>query len=109
MTNFTADAARALPGPDWLQRRRATAAERFANSPLPSTDEEVWRYSRISELDLDAFPPGGAAAAAAVPPQIEGALATVPVRAATVVVVNGGLAYLDVVDPGIEVGVLDDE
>ena len=57
MSTFTADAARALPGPPWLQQRRADAATRFAATPLPSTDEEVWRYSRIAELDLDVFAP----------------------------------------------------
>jgi len=47
----------ALPGPPWLGARRAEAADRLATAPLPSTDEEVWRYSRIDELDLDAFAP----------------------------------------------------
>ena len=27
--------------------------------PRPTADEEIWRYSRIDELDLDALPPGG--------------------------------------------------
>jgi Fe-S cluster assembly protein SufD len=38
--------------------RSAVAAERFAAAPLPSTEEEVWRYSRIDELDLDRLTPG---------------------------------------------------
>ena len=42
-------------GPDWLRSRRTAAAERFAAASLPSTDEEVWRYSRIAELDIDRF------------------------------------------------------
>jgi Fe-S cluster assembly protein SufD len=109
MTSFTADAARALPGPDWLRDRRADAAERFAAASLPSTEEEVWRYSRIADLDLDAYTPATAGDAAPVPPQIEGALATVPDRAATVVVVNGRIALLDVQASGIEVGSIDDE
>jgi Fe-S cluster assembly protein SufD len=56
-TAYTADAARALDGPDWLRARRVAAAERVAAQGMPSTDEEVWRYSRIDELDLDMFPP----------------------------------------------------
>lgn len=28
-----------------------------AASPLPTTDEEIWRYSRIGELDLDRYTP----------------------------------------------------
>ncbi|MDQ3352979.1 MAG: SufD family Fe-S cluster assembly protein [Actinomycetota bacterium] len=47
----------ALAGPDWLQRRRAVAFERFTTTPLPTVEEEVWRYSRIPELDLDDYAP----------------------------------------------------
>jgi Fe-S cluster assembly protein SufD len=39
-----------------LARDRA-AAEAFAAATLPSTDEEVWRYSRVGELDLDRYRP----------------------------------------------------
>ncbi len=39
--------------------RRAAAAEAFSSSPLPSQKDEVWRYSRIDQLDLDRFRPGG--------------------------------------------------
>jgi Fe-S cluster assembly protein SufD len=52
---FTPDAAAALEGPGWLRQRRAAAAEVFAASDLPTTEEEVWRYSRIDDLDLDDF------------------------------------------------------
>jgi Fe-S cluster assembly protein SufD len=107
--SFTADAARALPGPDWLRDRRADAAERFAAASLPSTEEEVWRYSRIADLDLDAWEPATSGKPAAVAVAIEGALATVADRAATVVVINGRLAHVDVRAAGIEVGLLEDE
>ncbi|MEY2571292.1 MAG: Fe-S cluster assembly protein SufD [Acidimicrobiaceae bacterium] len=85
-----ADAARALGG-------------------LPTAEEEVWRYSRIDELDLDAFacsPP------VPVPPadahelmngHIGAALATVPERAATVVLADGGSMDAEVDDPDITV------
>jgi len=43
------------PGPAWLVERRRAAAERFASTALPSTDEEVWRYSRIGDLDLERY------------------------------------------------------
>jgi Fe-S cluster assembly protein SufD len=33
------------------------AAEAFAAAPMPSVEEEVWRYSRIGELDLARFAP----------------------------------------------------
>jgi Fe-S cluster assembly protein SufD len=57
VTPFSPDAAANLDGPDWLRVQRVEAVERFAGSPLPSTDEEIWRYSRIASLDLDAFQP----------------------------------------------------
>lgn len=39
-----------------MARRRA-AAEQAAALPLPTTELEVWRYSRIDELDLDRYAP----------------------------------------------------
>ena len=55
---FTPDAVRAAGGPwsDWAEIRLA-AAERFVAASLPSPDEEIWRYSRIDQLDLDQFRP----------------------------------------------------
>ena len=40
----------------------------FASSPSPATDEELWRYSPISELDLDKFVPSGSDAVAGLSP-----------------------------------------
>ena len=54
---FTADAARALGGPEWLVRRRLSAVERLAEVAWPTPSEEIWRYSRIDQLDLDRFRP----------------------------------------------------
>jgi Fe-S cluster assembly protein SufD len=36
---------------------RVAAAERFAAAELPTPDEEIWRYSRITELQLDRYSP----------------------------------------------------
>jgi Fe-S cluster assembly protein SufD len=58
LSNFSPDVARALPGPAWLRERRLAAAERFASAPWPTAEEEIWRYSRIGELDLDSFAAG---------------------------------------------------
>ncbi len=55
MSAFTPDAARERAG--WTDFRVA-AAERFAAAELPSPDEEIWRYSRIDQLDLSRFVPG---------------------------------------------------
>ena len=57
MTAFTVDAARDLGGPDWLVARRVAAAERLADIVWPTSAEEIWRYSRIGDLDLDRYRP----------------------------------------------------
>src|SRR5262249_61671640 len=57
MTAFTSEAARALGGPDWLTERRRAAAEQLDGISWPTPAEEIWRYSRIDELDLDRFRP----------------------------------------------------
>ncbi len=57
VATFTADAARALGGPEWLVRRRLAAAERLAEVTWPAPSEEIWRYSRIDQLDLGKYRP----------------------------------------------------
>jgi Fe-S cluster assembly protein SufD len=54
---FTPDAARNLGGPEWLVQRRVAAAEQLATIAWPTPSEEIWRYSRIDELDLDKYRP----------------------------------------------------
>ncbi len=61
LSTFTPDIAAGLPGAPWLRERRTAAAEAFSSSPLPSPKDEVWRYSRIDQLDLDRFHPAGTA------------------------------------------------
>ena len=55
MPAFTPEADRVI-GDAW-QPLRLAAVERLADAPLPTTDEEIWRYSRIGELDLTRFVP----------------------------------------------------
>ncbi len=69
MPAFTPDAVRASARPD-LQVRLA-AAERAAAASMPSPDDEVWRYSRIAELDLEAFTPGHADTTVHASPGVE--------------------------------------
>lgn len=57
LSAFTADTAAASAGPDWLRARRASAADAVADRPLPSPEEEVWRYSRVGDLDLAEWTP----------------------------------------------------
>lgn len=55
MSAFSPDALRTFSD-DWGEFRLA-AAERFAAAPMPTSDEEIWRYSRIDTFDLAAFTP----------------------------------------------------
>jgi Fe-S cluster assembly protein SufD len=103
-------------GPEWVRERRAEAREVFADAELPSVDEEIWRYSRIDDLDLDSFrlpaeptEPATTTAGAFDPlPHQE-----LPERAASVVVRNGRVASLEVderwASKGLQVGPATDE
>jgi Fe-S cluster assembly protein SufD len=53
---FSPDLARARGGP--FAGERAAAAERAAALPWPTVEEEIWRYSRVGELELERFPAG---------------------------------------------------
>ncbi len=57
LSNFSAARSAELAGPDWLQARRAAAADSLGRRELPTFEDEEWRYSPIDELDLDAFEP----------------------------------------------------
>lgn len=41
--------------PSWLVERRSAAAARAAELANPTSEEEVWRYSRIDQLDPDRY------------------------------------------------------
>jgi len=99
LSTFTPDSAAAFSGPAWLRQRRSAAAEAFSSSPLPTEKDEVWRYSRIDQLDLDRFRPSGT-----MPVQpssdpgpspsdrIHSLVSSLGVRAGLVVTINGVLA-----------------
>ena len=57
LDHFSPAAARGLPGPDWLADRRAAAVARLADLEWPTAAEEIWRYSRIGDLDLGRYRP----------------------------------------------------
>ena len=90
---FTPATAAALDGPEWLKRLRIEAAERFSSLSLPTGAEEIWRYSRISDLDLDSYSPtvrsGDGSSDAALPGALASLVAAVGEHAACVVVRNG--------------------
>lgn len=114
MTNaFTLDAAGQVAGPEWLVARRRAAAERFAGTELPTNAEEVWRYSRIGDLDLDsrrpADPDAGTPVVSAAAAQLR-ALAEDADPAAILITVDGQLAETHLADGGsVTVGLADDE
>jgi Fe-S cluster assembly protein SufD len=106
LSTLTPDHAAALGGPDWLTARRVAAAERFAASSLPTTDEEVWRYSRIGDLDLDHFSLGTTPPSGEVPLVVEGFLDTVPERAGLVLVHNGRVVRTELDERWVAEGVV---
>ncbi len=104
-TAFTVDAARALGGPDWLVARRVAAAERLGTLEWPSPTEEIWRYSRIDDLDPARYrpvpaeelnEPGDERAPGGGPWAAEAG-----VRAATIVVRDGRVVRHEI-DPALE-------
>ena len=92
---FSVDAARSLAGPGWLVERRVAAAERLAASQMPTTAQEVWRYSPIDELDLAAYHPAEPAAPGR--PELTGLAAALVealnVRSGLVFTVDGALVH----------------
>ena len=96
LTTFTPESAAALPGPSWLQHRRSAAAETFSSLPLPTEKDEVWRYSRIDQLDLDRFrpaPPGVPDGPARLPSEeVRALIDGLGPRSALMVTVDGALA-----------------
>jgi Fe-S cluster assembly protein SufD len=98
---FTTDDAAALDGPDWLRRERVAAMKRVLEGGLPTSAEEIWRYSRIDELDLGRFRQGGA--------RPEGPELGLLSPAAVVRTEDGRLASVDIAEGGFTAGPLIDE
>src|SRR5947209_20322049 len=95
MSAFTHDTAARVQGPDWLAARRAAALERFDDTGLPTEAEEIWRYSRISQLDLDLYSPVQDAPESGVPEGAVGAIDEVGARAGLAVTRNGRIAHVE--------------
>jgi Fe-S cluster assembly protein SufD len=95
--SFTADAATALGGPDWLSARRLAAFEQLDGIEWPTDRDEIWRYSRIGELDLDRYRP--VAPSELDPPGVERAPGGGPIaaeigeHAGLIVVRNGRVVH----------------
>ena len=103
LTEISAEAVERYGGPDWLRAVRRAAFERFSAAELPTESEEVWRYSRIDELDLDRFAVGGTrepgpAGRAPGGPDRPGPASVLSERAATVLVDNGVVTSVEISD-----------
>ena len=72
MSAFSPDAVRELFGD--RTAFRVAAAERFAAAPMPTSSEEIWRYSRIDRFDLAAFTPAVSHPAVTGPSDLAGLL-----------------------------------
>lgn len=107
---FTVDAARALGGPEWLVTRRVAAAELLGELVWPTDAEEIWRYSRINQLDLARYHPMTAEELGA--PGTEAApgggvlAAEAGERAGLVVVRDGRVVHHEIAEPYAAKGVV---
>ena len=90
--NFTSEILAALGGPDWLRAARARAAASLTQAPWPTDEEEVWRYSRIADLDIDAYGPAPAGPSGDAPGgEVTDLLDAIGERAALVMTWNGSV------------------
>ena len=102
LSTFTSDRAAAVGGTGWLADRRSAAAALLPVT-LPETDEEVWRYSRVDELDLDDYEPiatDDATDGGAVPAGVRSVLDAIVERSGTVVTRNGAIVSIEL-DPEV--------
>ena len=73
----------------WLEKVNADGVAAFAATDLPDGREEVWRYTRITDVDFGRYSPPAADAGGSVDAQlIDGAAATVVIR-------NGRIVSID--------------
>ena len=105
---FSADAACALPGPAWLRERRLASWESLAACEAPAESEEIWRYSRIDDLDLAGYrlgEPGyaGPIDPAGLPDGVAELVGAAGPEATVVVSRNGGEASVLHPQPGLSV------
>ena len=76
--------------PIWFADEVQSAEQRLAQSQMPSVDEEVWRYSRVSDIDLEKWSPA-TKFDGEVPAEVSALLSSFGHLAGTVVVRNGAV------------------
>ncbi len=94
---FTTQLSDALSGPDWLRSARASAAALIESTKRPSTEQELWRYSRIGEVNIDSYSPASPSADQ-LKEDFSSLLALVGDVAALVVTVDGVISHSFVAD-----------
>jgi Fe-S cluster assembly protein SufD len=105
-SEFNAEAVAALPGPAWLLDLRRSSWELFSGLELPRESEEIWRYSRIEELDLSRYAPclrGGVKAVDELPVPVQQLLEAAGPTATLIVSHNGFEGRVLRPQPGLEV------
>jgi Fe-S cluster assembly protein SufD len=102
---FSAEGSAALAGPAWLRDRRAAGYEAFASTPLPSEDEEVWRYTPIGRLSLDRYQPVRANGASHDVSDLAASVASAVGPTAALVLVHNGWPVSTTLGPGARLAV----
>lgn len=91
--SFTAETSAALAGPEWLRAARARAAMFLASTAMPSTEQELWRYSRVDDIDLSRY--SLPESEGKLSPEVERLVAQIENPAAVIVVVDGVIASIE--------------
>ena len=105
VNRFTPEASLDLGGPEWLAERRLRAFSALQDVEWPTADEEIWRYSRVGDLDLSKYRPMTAAELGQ--PGIDSVPGGGPVaaelgaRSALLVVRDGRVVHREI-DPALE-------
>lgn len=98
-----------MSSPQWLLERRSAAP---GDLTLPSTDEEVWRYSRVADLDLDDWAQT-VQRSVGIPDEVESLVASLDELSGVIVVRNGSVVATrldeECVANGVRVGSLVDD
>jgi len=97
-----------LPGPAGLQPARARALARFVDGPLPSQHEEIWRYSRVDELDPGRFRAVAPDPTAPRPAAVAAILDLIGTRSGLAVTVDGMLISTEAGAPRLRVRTADE-
>lgn len=98
-----------LNGPRWLAESREQGLERFGSLSLPTSRQEIWRYSPIDELELAGYRP---LTTGPVPAAASGAAAGLPsaagpeVPGVRLVVRDGWLVEAPPALPGVSISAL---